>query len=376
MRPLKLVMSAFGPYAGKTEIDFEKLGTQGLYLITGDTGAGKTTIFDAIIFALYGEASGSFRDASMFRSKYALPETPTYAELTFAYSGKTYRVCRNPEYMRPKDRGEGFTVQRADAALTFPDGHVITKVKDVTAAVTELIGLNRNQFMNIAMIAQGDFQNLLMAKTEERGKIFREIFHTKAYQILQERIKTDALAKKTEYEDAVKRILQYMDGVRVPQEHPCRALLEIAVKSRSADNTAEFLKELSAFIEEDGKTLAALSADMKKAEEELEQVNQRLGSARAAQRAAQQMQAAQEAIAREEKRLPALKAAYAAEQEKKDIREALAVEIENDSRQLRIYKEAQQAHQNLKARLQRTQEDYRRAASQADRLCLEYQSTF
>lgn len=340
MRPLKLVMSAFGPYAGKTEIDFEKLGTQGLYLITGDTGAGKTTIFDAIIFALYGEASGSFRDASMFRSKYALPETPTYAELTFAYSGKTYRVCRNPEYMRPKDRGEGFTVQRADAALTFPDGHVITKVKDVTAAVTELIGLNRNQFMNIAMIAQGDFQNLLMAKTEERGKIFREIFHTKAYQILQERIKTDALAKKTEYEDAVKRILQYMDGVRVPQEHPCRALLEIAVKSRSADNTAEFLKELSAFIEEDGKTLAALSADMKKAEEELEQVNQRLGSARAAQRAAQQMQAAQEAIAREEKRLPALKAAYAAEQEKKDIREALAVEIENDSRQLRIYKEA------------------------------------
>lgn len=373
MRPLKLVMSAFGPYAGKTEIDFEKLGTQGLYLITGDTGAGKTTIFDAIIFALYGEASGSFRDASMFRSKYALPETPTYAELTFAYSGKTYRVCRNPEYMRPKDRGEGFTVQRADAALTFPDGHVITKVKDVTAAVTELIGLNRNQFMNIAMIAQGDFQNLLMAKTEERGKIFREIFHTKAYQILQERIKTDALAKKTEYEDAVKRILQYMDGVRVPQEHPCRALLEIAVKSRSADNTAEFLKELSAFIEEDGKTLAALSADMKKAEEELEQVNQRLGSARAAQRAAQQMQAAQEAIAREEKRLPALKAAYAAEQEKKDIREALAVEIENDSRQLRIYKEAQQAHQNLKARLQRTQEDYQRAASQADRLCLEYQ---
>lgn len=373
MRPLKLVMAAFGPYAKKTEIDFGKLGTQGLYLITGDTGAGKTTIFDAIIFALYGEASGSFRDASMFRSKYALPETPTYVELTFQYAEKTYLVRRNPEYVRPKDRGEGFTTQKADAVLNFPDGRIVTKVKDVTAAVTELIGLNRSQFMRIAMIAQGDFQNLLMAKTEERSKIFREIFHTTSYQTLQERIKAETLAKKTEYDDMTKRILQYMDGVQVPQEHPCRVIRELAAKSKNAENAEEFLRELSAFSREDEEKLTALAARLQKAEEELETVNQRLGSAQAAKRAQQQMQAAREVIAREEVRLPALKTAYEAEQEKKDVREALAVEIENDSRQMRIYKEAQQEYQKIKNRLMRAQSEYQRAAEQTETLRREYQ---
>ena len=100
MRPIKLVMSAFGPYAGRTEVDFEKLGTNGLYLITGDTGAGKTTIFDAIAYALYGEASGDLRDSSMLRSKYAELDTPTEVELVFAYDGKEYNVKRNPEYER------------------------------------------------------------------------------------------------------------------------------------------------------------------------------------------------------------------------------------------------------------------------------------
>ena len=117
MRPIKLTMSAFGPYAGKTVIDLDKLGTSGLYLITGDTGAGKTTIFDAITFALYGEASGSTRDVNMFRSKYAGPKTPTEVELTFAYAGKTYTVRRNPEYDRPKTRGEGTTTEKANAEL-------------------------------------------------------------------------------------------------------------------------------------------------------------------------------------------------------------------------------------------------------------------
>lgn len=184
MRPLRLTLSAFGPYAGLMELDFTKLGEHGLYLITGDTGAGKTTIFDAITFALYGEPSGTYREVSMLRSKYAEAKTPTYVELEFVSREKTYVVRRNPEYVRPKDRGEGLTSQKADACLTFPDGKVITKVKDVTAAVTELIGLDRGQFTQIAMIAQGDFQKLLLAKTEERSRIFREIFHTRSYQMI------------------------------------------------------------------------------------------------------------------------------------------------------------------------------------------------
>ena len=144
MRPLNLTMSAFGPYAGQTTVDFSALGTTGLYLITGDTGAGKTTIFDAITYALYGEASGESRESSMLRSKYAAAETPTFVELTFTNGGRTYTVRRNPEYTRPKTRGTGTTVQKADAELTMPDGRVITKARDVTAAVTDIIGVDRD----------------------------------------------------------------------------------------------------------------------------------------------------------------------------------------------------------------------------------------
>lgn len=140
MRPLKLTLSAFGPYAGHTEIDLEKLGEKGLYLITGDTGAGKTTIFDAITYALYDAPSGTNRDTSMFRSKYASPETPTFVEMTFSCGGKVYTVRRNPEYERPAKRGSKMTKQRAEAELHLPDGRVLDKPKEVNAALVRIIG--------------------------------------------------------------------------------------------------------------------------------------------------------------------------------------------------------------------------------------------
>ena len=126
MRPLKLTIAGFGPYAGTQELDFTKLGQSGLYLISGDTGAGKTTIFDAITFALYGSASGESRKADMLRSKYADPETPTWVELVFSYNGKVYTVRRNPEYLRPAKRGEGLTLQRAEAELA----NLLRKIDD------------------------------------------------------------------------------------------------------------------------------------------------------------------------------------------------------------------------------------------------------
>ena len=168
MRPQVLTVSAFGPYAGEITIDFERLGTQGLYLITGDTGAGKTSIFDAITFALYGEASGEVRDPQMFRSKYAKAEIKTYVELTFCYRGEKYRVKRNPEYQRPKGRGTGLTLQKAEAELEYLSDSsrpIVSKSKDVTKAVTEILGLDYRQFTQIVMIAQGDFQKLLFADT-------------------------------------------------------------------------------------------------------------------------------------------------------------------------------------------------------------------
>ncbi|HOO28162.1 MAG TPA: SMC family ATPase, partial [Lachnospiraceae bacterium] len=212
MRPIKLTLSAFGPYARKAELNMNQLGDRGLYLITGNTGAGKTTIFDAITFALYGEASGENRDANMLRSKYADPDTPTFVELYFLYAGKTYHVTRNPEYERPSKRGMGMTIQKADAELVYPDGRIITKTRDVSSAIQEVIGIDRGQFTQIAMIAQGDFLKLLLAPTEDRKKIFRQIFKTGLYQDLQDKLKEESGRLGKDHEILKTSIQQYVNG--------------------------------------------------------------------------------------------------------------------------------------------------------------------
>ena len=213
MRPLKLKISAFGPYSGTTEFDFTKLGKGGLYLITGDTGAGKTTIFDAITYALYGEPSGKNREVSMLRSKYADESTPTEVELTFSYRDKEYHVKRNPEYEREAKRGGGTTKQIANAEITYPDGKVVSKVKDVDNAIKEIIGIDRNQFCQIAMIAQGDFLKLLLAPTKDRMEIFRHIFKTELFRDLQDRLKRESGKLSDECEVIKRSISQYIGGI-------------------------------------------------------------------------------------------------------------------------------------------------------------------
>ena len=213
MRPKKLIMSAFGPYAEKVEINLDTLGQSGLYLITGDTGAGKTTIFDAITFALYGEASGENRESSMLRSKYADSETPTFVELFFSYGGKDYYVKRNPSYQRPKSRGEGMTAESANAELHIPDAPPITKLKEVNSAIEKIMGIDRNQFTQVAMIAQGDFLKLLLAPTDERKKIFQKIFKTQNYYVLQEKLKSESGKLSREYDTLRAGIEQYVNGI-------------------------------------------------------------------------------------------------------------------------------------------------------------------
>jgi len=213
MRPIRLELSAFGPYAGKTVLPLSQLGTGGLYLITGDTGAGKTTIFDAIAFALYGEPSGANRKAGMLRSKYAAPETPTAVTLTFLYRDKEYTIRRVPDYLRPSKRGDGFTPQKAEAELTLPDGTVISKNRDVDAKIKEILGVDRSQFTQIAMIAQGDFLKLLLAPTEERKEIFRKIFRTGKFNQLQERLRTKANDLNKQCEDLRASIMQYIRDI-------------------------------------------------------------------------------------------------------------------------------------------------------------------
>ena len=175
MKPIKLVMSAFGPYAGETTVDFSVFGETGIFLIAGDTGAGKTTIFDAISFALYGEASGGKerRKSKSFRSDYAAAKTETYTELTFRHKDETWCIRRNPEYERPKLSGEGTTTQTANAKLTNLDtGEVIEGLRDVNDKVYELMGLTQDQFTQTVMIAQGDFLKILNASSDGRKPLW------------------------------------------------------------------------------------------------------------------------------------------------------------------------------------------------------------
>ena len=277
MRPLNLIMSAFGPYAGEETIDFEKLGKSGLYLITGDTGAGKTTIFDAITFALYGEASGNNREASMLRSKYADPDRPTFVTLTFSYAGKQYTVTRKPEYERAKSRGTGTTKKAAEAELICPDGRSVTKQREVTAAIQNILGIDRNQFSQIAMIAQGDFLRLLLAETKDRQAIFREIFHTGYYQVFQERLKDDVRELSRECENERRSIRQYISGMRCAEDS-LRA--EEVRKARAGELPSEevflLLREL---IAQDEEADSQLEEKLNGIAEALAGVNTRIGQA-------------------------------------------------------------------------------------------------
>lgn len=193
MRPLKLIMNAFGSYVQRTELDFTRLGTEGLYLITGDMGAGKTTIFDAITFALYGSPSGEFRRNEMMRSRNAAGDEPTEVELVFECMGKRYTVMRSLAYQREKKRGSGTTPEPARSLLIFPDDRKpLEKDGEVTAKITEILGINERQFKQIIMLAQGDFRKMLFAKSTERQEIFRKLLDTEMYKLFQLKIKETA----------------------------------------------------------------------------------------------------------------------------------------------------------------------------------------
>lgn len=187
MKPLKLIISAFGPYAGVQEIDFSMLKEQ-IFVISGPTGAGKTTIFDAISFGLFGEPSGSSRDRDSLRSDFAQPDTETLVELLFELRGKTYKIRRSPQQEQRKLRGEGFTTRNADAELLMPDGSLITKILSVDEKINELLGINKSQFKQIVMLPQGEFRKLLEADSNERELIFRKIFGTEGFAEIQKRL--------------------------------------------------------------------------------------------------------------------------------------------------------------------------------------------
>lgn len=268
MKPLEITVSAFGPYAGSVQIPLSKLGEQGIFLITGDTGAGKTTLFDAICFALFGEVSGSNREVDSLRSDFASPSTKTFVDLTFSHRGETYRILRNPAYLRPKKSGEGTTKETADATLWYPDGNVVSGAEKVKKAAETLLGIDAKQFKQIAMIAQGEFLKLLYADSVERGAIFRRVFHTDFYLAFQKKLKELEKENRTAFEDSGKRLLTYLSqcGIEETDENTLlqraeQFLTEAEAEYEKAENIWLQQEKEIAVKEEERLKIAAKKAD-------------------------------------------------------------------------------------------------------------------
>ena len=251
MKPLKLTLSAFGPYAGRTTIDFSRLCENGIFLITGDTGAGKTTIFDAISFALYGEGSGGKerRASKSFRSDYAARDTETYVELEFRHRQHTYRLKRNPVYLRQSRRGDDLVEQKAAAELTELDtGECWTGTDEVKDRAQELIGLTQDQFAQTVMIAQGDFLKILNARSDDRKKLFQQLFNTSLYADLQKKAKEKCSAAAQLQKELDLRIVTEAGKISPEPEFPDRERLkQYQTDAKYADQLLETLRGLYAY---------------------------------------------------------------------------------------------------------------------------------
>lgn len=280
MRPIKLVMTGFESYCNRTEIDFEKLGKKGLYLISGETGAGKTTIFDAITFALYGSASGENRSESMLRSHFADENTPTEVELLFESNNKLYKVVRNPEYIRKAKKGDGTTKESANASLYFESDKnllPVTKVKDVTQKIEEILGLPKNQFCRIAMIAQGAFQKLLLANTNEKKIIFRELFKTEKFDKLQNVLLQKNSEAKEEVNELSLSIRQYLNGIECNGDDEVSIEVNKIIEKGIVDDQA--IIDLNKLINFEEDILNELKVKISKIEKELNKIQEKVQKA-------------------------------------------------------------------------------------------------
>ncbi len=275
MKPVKLIMSAYGPYQGVSEVPFDKFGESGIFLITGDTGAGKTTIFDAITYALYGEVSGSARPVGSIRSDFADADTETYVDLTFAHKGETYRVHRNPEYERAKKSGKGTTKQTADAWISMPSGKIITKVGAVNNAIIDIIGVDYKQWCHTAMLAQGEFLRLLHADSRQRGDIFRKIFNTTPYVEIQ-KILNDMMAEiKRELENSERSILQSISDIQYREEDPDHLLIREKIAESGIYDLDIIEALVRRLIEEDESADKDIKENVKEIENQINELTAR-----------------------------------------------------------------------------------------------------
>ena len=273
MRPLKLVVSAFGPYAGQQEVNFDALGRNCIFLISGETGAGKTSIFDAISYALFGKASGNEREAKMFRSDFAQAKDKTYVELDFEYNNKIYHINRCPEYLRPKTKGVGMTKEAASADIILPDGIIVSGAQNVTEKVEEILGINRDQFAQIVMLAQGDFLKLLLSNHKDRLVILRKIFATDKYKNFQDELKTMTADYKRAFDEGQRGFLQLARDVIAHERYSSSEYINEWARASSFIRADKFMEHLNMLIQENGEFADSKNielAALRKKNEELE----------------------------------------------------------------------------------------------------------
>lgn len=291
MKPTKLTLSAFGPFSDLVELDLTQLDGQGLFLITGDTGAGKTTLFDAICFALYGEVSGPYRPVEHLRSDFAAPDAQTFVQLEFVHRGKPYTLKRNPAYERPKLRGSGTVKEKPDALLTRPGEPPVQGVRQVNAAVRELLGIDCPQFKQVGMIAQGEFMKLLNASTDEREGILRQVFATQKYQDLTHALQVAAGDAKKACETQNLLMLERFRQVDCPETS---AQKEGIVNLKRAENPgllSQMQAALTALLEEDLAELARLEPALERAKQDLERATRLEEQAKTAEGTRQRLEA-------------------------------------------------------------------------------------
>lgn len=291
MKPVKLVISAFGPFADERVIDFTKLGDAGIYLITGDTGAGKTTIFDAISFALYGTTSGSYRDVKSLRSKYAKDEMKTFVELTFLSQGKRYTIHRVPEYMRPvKNNKGGYTKENTAVTLRLPDDRgEITSVDAVKEEIKNIIGLDQEQFSRITMLAQGEFRKMLLASTKEKKEIFRNLFDTQKYQVFQEKLKHKMMGVKEEYENRRDYILRDMERIQYDASFSGKTFLESYVANQQLVSRESLDVVFKDLLEYDQTNLQSVGKQLEAGKKNVQDLERKIGIAQESKKAEDQL---------------------------------------------------------------------------------------
>ena len=331
MRPVRLTMSAFGSYAKETTIAFDRL-EEGLFLITGNTGSGKTLIFDAIMFALYNDTSGMTRGHDKLRSDFADSDVETFVELEFLLRGETYKIKRSPSYARPKQRGQGMTTKAAEVELTYPDGHAVTMVRAVEEEMKELLGLDKSQFRQVAMIAQGEFYELIGTSSSDRSEIFRRLFDTGLYECIQTLITEKWKDAKNERERCEDKLFHELGGLQLPDS-----------EEDAANKRDEILESRSLWVIED------FSSELKRIGKEMESVLRKLDRDRTdAQAKLRRREIALEKIRRDNETIDAYEKALAMREKLEATEEAyrgLKQRLDDDERAARIVDPAWNAWQ-------------------------------